>query len=159
MKKRKCTLLTVHYSTLWVISSVRYERYLEKGITVHFLLLHLQKCVILNHTSLEIKKKNTTILLSWVFYLWIPLFSLPVCDSGRSSLLKFPCFSTSSLTDAALQASALPLFRSLMKVGATGRAEIHGPHVSLTPESGSSAPGEMHSGLYPTAGRDWRSPL
>lgn len=108
-----------------------------------------------SYKSGDLKNRTATVLLSRVFYLWIPLCFLPVWgDSGRSSPLKFPFFSTSSPTESTLQARPppLPLFRFLMKVGATGRAEIHGPHVSLTPESGLSAPGEMHSCLHPTAG-------
>lgn len=101
--------------------------YLKNKITVHLFLLQWQKRAVWTHTSLEIKKKKseaTAVLL--VLYLWIPLVSLLVWSaSSKSSFLKFPCFSTSSLTKAELRASTLLLFRFLMKVGATQRVGIH----------------------------------
>lgn len=163
MKKLKCTLkqcTTVHFGSfyLWDMNATY-----KKRNNCTFLLASLAKVDhFKSYKSGDLKNRTATVLLSRVFYLWIPLCFLPVWgDSGRSSPLKFPFFSTSSPTESTLQARPppLPLFRFLMKVGATGRAEIHGPHVSLTPESGLSAPGEMHSCLHPTAGRDWRSPL
>lgn len=57
----------------------------------------------------------------------LPLDSLLLRGAlSTPNLLKFPSFSTSSQSEAALQAAVLPLFTFLMKVGGwTRRAEIH----------------------------------
>lgn len=58
-------------------------------------------------------------------------------DWGRWSLLKLPRFSIHPPWQKLhSRRPPLPLFRFLMKVGATGQPEIHGPHVSLTPGVG-----------------------
>ncbi|KAK5907425.1 hypothetical protein CesoFtcFv8_005277 [Champsocephalus esox] len=52
--------------------------------------------------------------------------------------------------DRSCTPSAFPLFRSLIKVGAAGQAELHGPHVSLTPDQ---APVLLAAAQVPTLQR------
>lgn len=97
---------------------------LIKGITVHFFLLHWQKWIILNHTRLEIKKKKNSNCL-------VVASLLPLDSSVFSSRMKwlrqiepfevYVLFHTSSLTEAAVEASA-PSFVQIPREGGSNRS-------------------------------------
>lgn len=139
MKKLKCTPKTVHSSALWAILSVRYECYLKKKERDNCTFLFASLAIVDRLKSGDLKERR----LSWGVSEYFSTFGLLLCClpagvvPGRSGLLKFPCSSTPSQSEAATP--GLHRFLGLNSwwrwVGATGRAETHGHHVSLTAES------------------------
>lgn len=106
MKKLKCTPKTVHSSALWAILSVRYECYLKKK-RANCTFLFASLAIVDRLKSGDLKERR----LSWGVSGYFSTFGLLLCClpagvvPGRSGLLKFPCSSTQSQSEAAPQAS------------------------------------------------------